>query len=170
MRVLGWLVVVLCVLLTACEEIEQAAEDEDTTSPTLPSSGGETGKVVDIIDGDTIDVRISGEVYRVRYIGVNTPERDDDCYAEATNANADLVEGQTVTLERDVSDTDQYGRLLRYVYVGDTFVNAALVADGYAEARRYAPDTAYFSYFQELEDEARAANIGCHPYGVFVYP
>ncbi|HEX3053997.1 MAG TPA: thermonuclease family protein, partial [Aggregatilineaceae bacterium] len=126
MRVLGWLVVVLCVLLTACEEIEQAAE-EDTEKPTLPSSGGETGKVVDIIDGDTIDVRISGEVYRVRYIGVNTPERDDDCYAEATNANADLVEGQTVTLERDVSDTDQYGRLLRYVYVGDTFVNAALV-------------------------------------------
>jgi len=134
------------------------------------AAGGESATVDQVIDGDTIDVQLSGSVYRVRYIGVNTPERDEACYDDATQANAAVVAGQTVTLVRDVSDTDQYGRLLRYVFVGDTFVNGALVADGYAEARRYPPDTTYATYLQALEDDARAANIGCHPYGVFASP
>lgn len=153
-------VVLGAVLLVGCEEL-----NETTNNPTAPP--GESAKVVNVIDGDTIDVRMDGDTYRVRYIGVNTPERDEKCYRDATEANADLVDGETVTLVRDVSDTDQYGRLLRYVYVDGTFVNAELVEQGYAESRHYPPDTAHNDTFDDLEAEAKAANRGCHPSGVF---
>lgn len=139
------------------------------TSTPMPTAeaqpDGEVATVVAVIDGDTIDVDLNGRTYRVRYIGINTPEYDEACYWEATNANAVLVEGQTVTMYRDVSETDRYGRLLRYVYVGDTFVNAVLVADGWAEAVEYPPDVSYADYFEELEEAARAAGLGCWPTG-----
>jgi endonuclease YncB( thermonuclease family) len=130
------------------------------------------GFVGNVVDGDTIDVTVGGQEFRVRYIGVNTPERDEVCYTEATQANADLVAGQTAYLVRDVSNTDRFDRLLRYIYVegagGEfTFVNAELVAQGYAEAVRYDPDTAYLSLFRDLEAQARAANLGCHGTGIF---
>lgn len=128
---------------------------------------GESARVTRVIDGDTIDVRIGDISYRVRYIGVNTPESDQVCYDEATDANAILVRDQTVTLVKDTSETDQYGRLLRYVYVGDTFVNASLVRDGWAESVEYPPDTARASEFRGLERDAAAANRGCHPSGIF---
>ena len=60
-----------------------------------------------IIDGDTIDVEIDEEVHRVRYIGVNTPERDEDCYSEASEANSLMVKGKSVRLVKDKSETDQ---------------------------------------------------------------
>lgn len=135
------------------------------TNPNNPT--GEQAEVVAVIDGDTIDVRLNGQVMRVRYIGINTPERDEPCYTEAKNANAALVEGRTVTLVKDQSETDRFGRLLRYIYVGDVFVDAQLVAQGYAEVVSYPPDTAHFEQFRQLEDAARAANLGCHPTGIF---
>lgn len=137
--------------------------------PNPPPITGETATVIRVIDGDTVDVRIAGQAgdVRVRYVGVNTPERDEPCYQEATNANRMLVQDQTVTLVRDQSDTDRFGRLLRYIYVGDTFVNAQLVEQGFAEAVLYEPDDAHFSQFRELENTARAANRGCHPTGIF---
>lgn len=135
--------------------------------PSGNSSGGETATVVRVIDGDTIDVNLNGTQYRVRYIGMNTPERDEACYADATAANAALVQGQTVRLVKDTSETDIYDRLLRYVYVGDVFVNARLVDQGYAEVVSYPPDNANFEYFRTLEDGARQAGRGCHPTGIF---
>lgn len=148
---------------------------DSTTSP-LPSGGstggntqtGETAQVVQIIDGDTIDVQFSnGTRERVRYVGMNTPERDEVCYNEAKQANAIFVEGKTVRLVKDVSDTDQYDRLLRYVYVGDLFVNRALVEQGYAEAVVYDPDRAHYDEFVTLEKQATSARRGCHPSGIF---
>jgi micrococcal nuclease len=135
-----------------------------TDAPALP---GDYGEVVDVIDGDTIDVWIGGQPFRVRYIGINTPETNEPCGAEATAANAGLVSGQTVRLVKDVSETDQYERLLRYVYVGDVLVNAELVAQGYAEAVEYPPDTAQATYLESLEQQARAANLKCYATGVF---
>lgn len=139
--------------------------------PVPPDTGsgpdGETATVVNVIDGDTIDVMLNGERVRVRYVGVNTPERDEPCYADATNANRDLVDGQNVTLVIDTSDTDRFDRLLRYIYVGDTFVNAELVRQGYAEVVSYPPDDAFFETFRDLEQEAARANRGCHPTGIF---
>jgi endonuclease YncB( thermonuclease family) len=131
------------------------------------TTSGETGSVVNVIDGDTIDVMLDGQRVRVRYIGMNTPERDESCYAEATAANAALVESKTVTLVKDQSETDSFDRLLRYIYVGDIFVNAQLVTQGYAEAVLYEPDDAHYNEFLNLERQATNANLGCHPTGIF---
>ncbi|MBL8145565.1 MAG: thermonuclease family protein [Anaerolineae bacterium] len=132
-----------------------------------PLPGGETARVVQVIDGDTIDVNLNGEQVRVRYVGVNTPERDQSCYSEARAANSSMVSGQTVTLLRDTSDTDQYGRLLRYIYVGDTFVNEQLVRGGWAEVVVYQPDDQYADDFRMLEQQAAQSGLGCHPSGIF---
>lgn len=139
---------------------------ELTAAPTVPA-GAEFASVVYVIDGDTIDVSLNGQEFRVRYIGMNTPERDEPCYEEAANANRALVENQIVMMTRDVSETDPNGRLLRYIYVGDVFVNAQLVAAGWAEARRYEPDDAQYDYFDSLEAIAAAQGLGCWPTGVF---
>lgn len=122
---------------------------------------GQTAVVTRIIDGDTVDVDLGGTTYRVRYIGIDTPERGDFFYHEATEANRQLVEGQTVTLVKDVSETDRYGRLLRYVYLLDgTFVNAELVGQGYAQMLTYPPDVKYQELFAQLQREAREAGLG----------
>ncbi len=152
------------VVMAACGPLQT---DTPPTPTADTASGGEEGRVVSVIDGDTIDVLIDGVRYRVRYIGINTPERDEVCYDEATDANAALVRGQTVTLVPDVSDVDRYDRLLRYVYLNGMFVNEALVRDGYAEAVEYPPDTSNAALFNRLEREAREADRGCHPTGVF---
>lgn len=134
------------------------------------STGGLTGDsatVVRVIDGDTIDVQIDGNTERVRYIGVNTPERDETCYQAATDANSLLVKGKTVLLVKDAENTDVYGRLLRYIYVGDLFVNRALIEQGFAEVVSYPPNTAHYNEFLRLEQEAAAGGRGCHPTGIF---
>lgn len=119
--------------------------------------------VTQVIDGDTIV--IEGGV-RVRYIGIDTPELADpengtEYFAlEAAEKNRELVERKTVRLERDVQDTDRYGRLLRYVWVGDTMVNAELVRLGYAYSVSYPPNIKYQAMLLQLEREARDRGLG----------
>lgn len=165
----------LCLLLLsilACE-VSVGVQNANVPAANAPVSNnaaviiGDTAVVTQVIDGDTIDVNINGTEQQVRYIGVNTPERDEVCFQEASNANAALVQGQTVTLVRDVSETDRFGRLLRYVYANGVNVNEQLVAQGYAEGVEYEPDTAQTAHFRDLEVQARAANLGCHPTGIF---
>ena len=123
-------------------------------------------RVTHIVDGDTIDVIAGGERVRVRYIGIDAPESVRPDYPvermgpEASDANRALVDGKTVYLEGDVSDTDPYGRWLRYVYVGDVFVNAELVRLGLAEARRYPPDLKHQDVLDQMESQARDARRG----------
>jgi micrococcal nuclease len=124
------------------------------------TSAPETTTVTRVIDGDTV---IIGTGQWVRYIGIDTPEVYPKMEAygmEAWQANRRLVEGKKVRLERDVSETDKYGRLLRYVYVDGTFVNAELVRLGLAEARAYPPDTRYQDLLEKLEKEASQASRG----------
>lgn len=126
---------------------QEAAYAECTYS--LPIT--EVGQVKYVLDGDTIDVQIIGtndRTYRVRYIGIDTPERGEDGWADATTINAAFVEDRTVQLVRDVSDVDRYGRLLRYVFVDEVFVNYELVAQGYARPAEYPPDTACAETFR----------------------
>ncbi|MFN8379149.1 MAG: thermonuclease family protein [Anaerolineae bacterium] len=158
----GLAILVLGLLLAGCSMGVEPSSSSGGGSPV-----GETARVVRVIDGDTIDVELNGEQVRVRYIGINTPESDQPCYAEAREANDDLVYGKTVTLVRDTSETDQYGRLLRYIYAGDTFVNEQLVRDGWAEVVVYRPDDAYADAFRALEQQAAQAHLGCHPTGIF---
>lgn len=148
--------------------------DPSTTTPIAGAGtgggsmpAGEDAVVTLVIDGDTIEVTLNGQTQRVRYIGINTPERDEICYSEARQANMLFVSGKTVRLVRDVENTDRYGRLLRYVYVDGLFVNRALIEQGYAEVVSYPPNTAHYQTFRQLEQEARAANRGCHPTGIF---
>jgi len=122
-------------------------------------------EIVTVIDGDTIHVRIDGEIRSVRYVGINAPEVNDDDPAaslgkRATEANRALVEGRTVYLERDTSETDSYDRLLRYVWVDGRLVNAEMVRDGLAFAKRYPPDTRLHDELVALQNQARAAQIG----------
>jgi micrococcal nuclease len=171
------LLAMLLLLISACDlmiSVEDAGGNTGSTTGTGSGNntggnptGGETGQVTNVIDGDTIDVMLNGEVVRVRYVGVNTPERDEVCYSDAVSANRRMVENQTVTLVRDTSETDRYGRLLRYIYVGGTFVNQVLVEQGYAEAVLYDPDDQYFNTFSQLEQAAARAGLGCHPTGIF---
>ena len=121
------------------------------------STTSEKVLVTRVIDGDTIEIQ-GGD--RVRYIGIDTPERGDPYYLEATAKNEELVEGRRVRLEKDTSEKDRYGRLLRYIFVDDLFVNAEMVRLGYARAYSYPPDTQYAELFSRLESEAKQAGRG----------
>ncbi len=120
-------------------------------------------KVTRVIDGDTIEIE-GGE--RIRYIGIDTPETVDprkpvQCFGvEASNKNKELVEGKMVRLETDITDRDKYNRLLRYVWVGDTFVNLELVKQGFAYSYSYPPDIKYQDRFLKAQQEAREAKRG----------
>ncbi len=129
------------------------------TSYAPPSSFIEFN-VVRIIDGDTIEVRLGNELYTVRYIGIDAPELDEPFGIEAMEKNRELVEGKMIRLEKDISETDQYGRLLGYIYTDDTFVNAELVRLGYAQSVSYPPDTKHDNLFKDLETKAKDVNIG----------
>lgn len=119
------------------------------------------GEVVDIIDGDTIDVRLEdGQEYRVRYIGIDTPERGELFYSEASNFNEEMVAGKVVTLVRDVSETDQFGRLLAYVVADNVFVNYEIIRSGYAAAVTFPPDVACAETFAGAERLAREEGAG----------
>ena len=108
------------------------------------------GRVTKVIDGDNIEVEIEGINYRVRYIGMDTPE---DEY-EVSRYNSDQVLGKEVVMVKDVSETDQNDRLLRYVLVGESFVNYELVSAGFANAVAYPPNVACEQTFREAEQEA----------------
>lgn len=119
--------------------------------------------VIHVVDGDTIVLENSESV---RYLGVDTPEthhpvRGLECYGpEATERNMELVEGKLIRLEKDQTDRDRYGRLLRYVYVDGVFVNAKLVEEGYAYSSYYPPDTKYYEQLLALELEAEQEGRG----------
>ncbi len=121
------------------------------------SSGEESVLVTRVIDGDTIEVE--GD-RKVRYIGIDCPEEDQLFSREATATNKKIVEGRIVTLVKDVSNKDAFGRLLRYVYIGDVFVNAKLVEEGLAEATPYPPDLAHEDEFDDLEKKAKDSGKG----------
>jgi endonuclease YncB( thermonuclease family) len=122
---------------------------------------GQKAQVLFVIDGDTIEVDLHGKEYRVRYIGVDSPERDEPFYKEAAGANRALVEDQEIILVRDVSETDRFGRLLRYIYLPDgTFVNAELILQGYGRIVTFPPDVAQTELFAELQREARENQRG----------
>lgn len=122
---------------------------------------GSAVEVVDVLDGDTIDVRLpGGEVDRVRIIGINAPETGECVADDATDAVRNRLQGEAVTLTADRSDRDQFGRLLRYVEVEGADVGADLVAEGFAIARRYPPDTGRAGRYERLQDEAERTGAG----------
>jgi len=139
------------------------------TSTVLPLTETITRKIINrevayvqqVIDGDSIEVILDGAAHNLRYIGIDAPEVGMPLFKEATDVNRQLVEGQIVELEHDITNTDQYGRLLRYVYLPDgTLVNAEIVKLGLAGAKAYPPDIKYQEMIASSESAAIAAGIG----------
>lgn len=136
--------------------------------------GAMAATVDDVVDGDTIEIRFAGEerIYDVRLIGIDTPETvhptiGPECFgAEASRRTTELLApGSSIYLERDVSETDRYGRLLRYVWVVDRDrrainANELLVEEGFATALTYPPDVKYSERFAEAQRVAYETGIG----------
>jgi micrococcal nuclease len=157
--------------------VESAVPSEVVASPTFAPTGVTRLAVVErVIDGDTIEVDIDGELYPLRYIGMDTPEIDatDPAVKQfadaAAAANAALVEGEEVYLEQDVSEIDQFGRLLRDVWIVDpeegmVLVNLQLVRDGFAQVATFPPDVKYEDLLTSAQEEARSQGRGLWGYG-----
>lgn len=141
------------------------------------------GSVVHVVDGDTIHVRLGDRVAKVRYLGINAPEiprsrgrgearapggrgghrhfaRGPAAGDAARRINLELVSGKRVRLELDRQRRDPHQRLLAYVWVGDTMVNAEMVKRGYAEVMSIPPDFHHRALLAKLEAEAREAGRG----------
>lgn len=140
----------------------------------------ETAELLKVVDGDTIKVYLDGEKYTIRMVGIDTPESvhpdesRNTIYGEKASDYAKTVfsEGQTVYLSRDVSDKDQYNRLLRYVWlekptdthdeteIREKMYNAKVLLDGYANTYEYPPDDTLYTLFSTFESEAAQQNKG----------
>lgn len=122
----------------------------------VPGSEGVTSaqdvQVVSVVDGDTFDIS-TGE--RVRLIGIDTPERGELFYKEAKDALIVMTKDKTVRLEKDVSEKDRYGRLLRHVYIDDEWINKKMIEEGYARLLTISPDVAHVDIFRKAEKSAR---------------
>ncbi len=137
-----------------------------TPTRTPTSRNIEEATVIGVVSGDTIDVLIDGVNYRVNYIMAVAPALDDPETGpepfgpEALELNRSLVEGKQVQLEKDERETDEAGRLLRYVYVDDLMVNEELIRQGLARAILVPPNTKYGARLQETEQAAQQAGLG----------
>lgn len=123
-------------------------------------------EVAYVIDGDTIRVKIGDRTETVRYIGINAPEVSnppqpwEQAGRDARDVNTLLVGQKKVRLELDAQDRDAYGRLLAYVYVSDTLINAEMVRRGYASPLTVPPNVKHESLLVRLQQEARAGQRG----------
>lgn len=157
------------------EEFIEICENKSisSTDKTVSNSELEKASVLRVVDGDTLVVYYNGEECRVRLIGIDTPEsvhpdetkNTDAGVAASEYTKSQLPEGSIVYLQKDTSEADRYGRLLRYVWIDDdvdvndradieTYMyNAVLLKEGYAELMEIEPDTAYADIFREIYEE-----------------
>lgn len=160
------------------EVTEKSKKQSEETKKANTGLNFEEATVVRVIDGDTIHVEINGEKKKVRLILVDTPEtkhprKPVEFYGkEASVYTTHELDGKTVYLEKDVSDTDRYGRLLRYVWLDipegkdlekdlrEKCFNAKLLLQGYANLYTFPPDVKYVDYFRFFEKSAREAGLG----------
>jgi endonuclease YncB( thermonuclease family) len=114
--------------------------------------------VTKVIDGDTVVVEGG---YHVRLLGMDADEKGYPCYDPAKTRLENLVLEKQVKLEQDITDLDQYGRCLRYIFLGNTNIDVQLVREGLAVARFYEPDVKYKTEISAAEKQAQTAGTGC---------
>jgi micrococcal nuclease len=159
-------------LIVVSPSVSTSPAADLTPGPSFgPTGQTQLAVVTRIVDGDTIRVTVDGTEYRVRYIGIDAPEPDTTDPAvkvladAATATNAALVEGQEVVLERDISETDQFDRLLRNVWLVDSggshvLVNLELVRLGFAAVTTFPPDVKYVDLLTSAQAAAQADALG----------
>lgn len=137
-----------------------------------PAVTATSAQVTRIIDGDTAEmVLASGRTERVRFIGVDTPERGQPLSADATTYTSDRIAGKQVFLQTDVDSQDQYGRLLAYVWFSEPkrgdeaeareyMLNGRMLIDGFAVFLTVPPNVKYVNLFTRFQEEARSAGRG----------
>ncbi len=137
------------------------ATEVRTTASSTAAEFDVVVQVVSITDGDTIRVLMpDGTNEPVRLIGIDAPEDGSLLDQEATDYLEELVLGKDVRMVVDVSDRDRFDRLLRYIYVGDRFVNEEMVRAGLAIAKRYKPDIAMASVLEAAQEGAEQGALG----------
>ncbi|EMI10405.1 thermonuclease family protein [Anoxybacillus gonensis] len=167
------------------QETKTKREDEKNTAEQKANEeavarlGLTVATISKVIDGDTFEL---SDGKKVRLIGVNTPEsttRTEEYGKEASKYTKLKLEGKTVYLQKDVSEADRYGRLLRIVWlqipnddmnekeIRTKMFNADLVLNGYAEPSTYPPDVKYSEYFVKFAREAREQNKGLWAFGEY---
>lgn len=147
---------------------DQLSESSQISTPSAWASPINNDKflVTKVYDGDTFQIKVDGQAVSVRLIGIDTPETIDPrrpvgCFGKkASDETKRLIEGKVVTLSKDVSETDKYNRLLRYVFLpisgGESlFINDYLIRQGFAKSLTYPPDVKYNDRFLAAEKEAR---------------
>lgn len=146
--------------------------DGITNTASISDSKFIKANVTRVIDGDTILVSFDdGKEARVRLIGVNTPEtvhpnKEVEFYGkEASDFTKTKLLNKSIYLEKDISETDVYGRLLRYVWlykpleideisIRNHMFNAILILEGYGQVSTYPPDVKYIDYFKNFQEQA----------------
>jgi micrococcal nuclease len=135
----------------------------------LPPAAQDLVAVTKVVDGDTIEVSLAGENKKVRLIGINTPETVDprkpvECFGKEASARAkELLTGKNVRLQADSSqtNTDKYGRLLRYVFLEDgTDFNLKMVQDGFAYEYTYDVPYQFQTEFKKAQADTEKAGLG----------
>ncbi len=189
MKIKFLLLVIAVIFLTACAYSESPVgeytpvpleqmhptdtpiTETDLPVEELPSCAANFTKatVTKTVDGDTIHVEIEGKSYKVRMTGINCPEYTKEIEPfgkESSEFTETQLLGKTVYLEVDVSNTDKYGRLLRYIWlqvpteiteqeISTKMFNAKLILNGYARTGYYPPDIKYNDYFKSLQKKAK---------------
>jgi len=144
----------------------EGSDGEDAQDGSRPADAV-PATVKRVVDGDTLVVDLGGVEERVRLIGIDTPESvHPDAsrnvpYGEVASAyTKSRLDGQSVALEFDVEERDQYGRLLAYIWIGDELFNETLVLEGHAQVSTYPPNVRYVELFTSAQNAARETEKG----------
>jgi len=166
------LLLAFCFLIACAPDISTNSSPSSKRAPVSPEKTTPApveGTVTDIVDNNIIKVNIIGTTHTVRYIGIYTlvPYRHSKpleyYFEECKKKNNELIKDRAIRLEKDISEADKSGRLLRYVWVGDMMVNAELVRQGYAMVLGSPPDIKYYDILIKLQQEAQNEGRGLWP-------
>ena len=146
---LGCVAAALATLTTGCADSRCLDVRDQCGLGDFDSCGPSEAVVKRVVDGDTVELQ-SGE--KVRYIGVDTPEKGENGYDEATDFNRTMVEGKEVHLEYDERCRDMYNRLLAYVCADGTMVNEELLREGHAKPLHIKPNVCNKDEFDRIYD------------------
>lgn len=153
------------------EQNEQTNNIISSSNNIVPSQTATTYTVIRVVDGDTLKINYNGKEESVRLIGVDTPEsvhpdeaKNTEFGEKASEFSKNYLEGKEITLEFDVQERDQYGRLLAYVYLDNIMYNKTLLQEGYAQVATYPPNVKYVDDFTAIQEEARNNKKGLWGY------